>query len=102
MIFFVTVIVKGQKRLRAKRRERMVCCLKLESTRACRLATYMSLVKSLLCFRCVLKLVTRLCEYLLQHMLAHCIGNKRMLEKVLEIGMKRIKANSKRVHFYSP
>lgn len=31
----------------------------------------MSFVKSLLCLRCVLKDVTRLCEYLLQQMFAH-------------------------------
>ena len=33
--------------------------------------TYMSLVKSLLCLRCFLKVVTRLCEYRLQQMFAH-------------------------------
>ena len=33
--------------------------------------TYISLVKSLFCFKCFLKLVTRLCAYLLQQMFAH-------------------------------
>ena len=48
------------------------------------ICTYISFVKSLLCFRCVLKLVTRLCEYRLQQMFAHYrteIGKPKVLSK---------------------
>ena len=46
------------------------------------LATYINLVKSLLCFKCVLKVVTRLCEYLLQQMLAHWSNKVNILVKI--------------------